>query len=104
IRIERHAVAALERVIRKKDVERAAFVEHADVGDHVVKLDRIAVVAIDAVQTRWPARYVVRLRLYGESEARHIERPSGQTARPLTLAGRHAARAAAGIAAMDGEW
>src|SRR5690606_30033776 len=89
VRVERYAIAALERMIREKHVERTALVEHTDIGDDPIEVDRIPVVPVDAVQTRRPARHVVRLRL-DRHEPRLVERASGK-ASPRRLAARHAA-------------
>jgi hypothetical protein len=54
------------------------LIEHVDVGDDARKRDLVAVVAIDAVQTRRSTRDVVGLRLDDESEPR-LRGTSGRT-------------------------
>jgi hypothetical protein len=57
-------------MVREKDVERAAGLEHRELGDDLRQRDVFAIVAVDALQARGAAGDVVRLLLDDEAEAR----------------------------------
>jgi hypothetical protein len=57
-------------VIREEYVERAALIEHVDIGNEALEGDVVAVVTIDPVQTRRTAGDVIGLLLDDETEPR----------------------------------
>ena len=68
--VERDVVAARERVVREKHVERASAIEHLHLRNDGRERYVVAVVPVDAVQACRAARLVVRLRLDGKTERR----------------------------------
>ena len=75
---DRRVVTALQRMVREEDVERAASIEHLDVGDDPLERHVVAEVAIDAVQAGGTAGDVVGLLLDDEAEAGQ-DRSCGRT-------------------------
>ena len=79
VREDRRVVTAFQRVIREEHVECSALVEHVDVGDHALEPHVVAIVAVEAVQARGSARFVIGLLLDDEAASSRSNRPRSRT-------------------------